>query len=412
MSLLKTIAKHLALLLVPLIYLALSDIAFYHSLNLPSQKQRLYFLPPFLLFSVLSFQASKYFWFIPGLGSLWCLAVSLKILHTISVLHIEKWPVPQLPPGKALTRKQKFVWHFRAAYRIWGNPQMLRTIASKEDEKKPKETQQSLSVFLFLRLIKLPIYYYIHFRILPAAFAETLVEYIPQDLSSEEQILIRRLFYVYSEVTARELVVRAYMAVYWIWESLVYLDGANSILACFFVLVGLDEPRDWPSLFGNPTAITGLRTFWSRFWHRVAVRPYSNYGKVVARFLGLGDKSIGCKTVVAFVVFALSGISHSAVSWQLGQKEWWLDVWWFLMNFLGCTGEVVFLGCVRSLAKKIGWSRELTLIEESWFGRFVGYAWVLAFFFWSVPKWKYPAMYQTAVVKARWNEIWSKMRVA
>jgi hypothetical protein len=327
------------------------------------------------------------------------------------VLHIEKWPVPQLPPGKALTRKQKFVGNFRAAYRIWGNPQMLGTVPTKKDEK-TKETQQSLSVFVFLRLIKLPIYYYIHFHILPGAFLETLVEFIPQDLSPEEQILIRRLFYVYSEVTARELVVRAYMAIYWIWESVVYLDGANSILACIFVLVGLDEPRDWPSLFGNPAEVTGLRTFWSRFWHRVAVRPYSNYGKVVASFLGLKAGSVESKSAIALVVFAISGISHSAVSWQLGQKEWWLDIWWFLMNFLGCTGEVLFLSSLRSLAKRIGWSRELRMLEESWVGRFFGYAWVFGFFFWSVPKWKYPAMYQTAVATARWNEIWSKMRLA
>jgi hypothetical protein len=81
------------------------------------------------------------------------------------------------------------------------------------------------------------------------------------------------------------------------------------------------------------------------------------------------------------------------------------------MNFLGCTGELVVLMGVRSLARKIGWSQELKMIEESWFGRLFGYAWVFGFFFWSVPKWKYPAMYQTAVVTARWNEIWSKMRI-
>jgi hypothetical protein len=143
----------------------------------------------------------------------------------------------------------------------------------------------------------------------------------------------------------------------------------------------------------------------------LAIRPYSNYGKAVTYRLGLQPGGFAYKTIVEFVVFTLSGISHAAVSWQLGRSDWHLDISWFLLNFLACSAEVMLLSVISCLAKSTGWSRELKMIEESWFGNFVGFAWVFGFFFWSVPKWKYPALHSVAVETARWRSILSKMSI-
>lgn len=111
------------------------------------------------------------------------------------------------------------------------------------------------------------------------------------------------------------------------------------------------------------------------------------------------------------MIFGLSGISHSAVSWQLGHHDWYLDIWWFFLNFRGCLVEVLCLSAIRSLSKSMRWSRELRTIENSWFGKLIGIAWVFGFFIWSTPKWKYPAIYRAALGEARWRSILSKMCV-
>ncbi|KKY39625.1 hypothetical protein UCDDA912_g00329 [Diaporthe ampelina] len=201
---------------------------------------------------------------------------------------------------------------FRTTWRIWSNPQMLPDTSITETTNKKDDTntrtkmeQEPVPVFLLLRLLKLPLYYYLFTSILPSIFSEAIFRLEASDVA--ETALFTRL----SDVTAREMVVRSYTAVVWIWESLVLLDGANAILAIIAVLSGLDRPGDWPPLFGNPCAACGLRNFWSRFWHRLAVRSYANIGRLVAKHIPVGGKRTQ-KTVVAFVIFLLSGLSHSA----------------------------------------------------------------------------------------------------
>jgi hypothetical protein len=401
--------KTLFLSCIPILYLAFSAVVFSVTLHCSDYRHRLFLLPIFIVLSVLSFTSSKYLWFIPSLVSLWSQAVLLYILHVISLLYIERWPAPRSSPQPSTrqdpTSKNQWNIGFRAAYRLWGNPQLLWTNSVPNAHSPPKT--QPCFVFIFLRLMKLPIFYYLHFHVIPSLFSETIVEILPGDVSSVQQNLLRR----FREVTAREVVVRGYSAIFWIWESVVFLDGANAILACFFVLIGLDRPSDWPALFGNPRLASSLRKFWSRFWHRLAVRPYTNHGKVVAFRMGLQPGSFAFKATVSFVVFALSGTAHSAVSWQLGKRDWYLDIWWFFLNFLACSAEVMWLSAIRGLAKTMGWSQELKMIEASWLGELVGFAWVFGFFFWSVPKWKYPSMYREALDMASWKLLLSKMSI-
>lgn len=396
---------------VPVAYLSLSTIVFCISLCCSDYKYRLYLLPLFLAFSILSFSTSKHFWFIPSLVSLWSQALSLYILHVVSLLHLERWPAPPslTPPSnpKRLSSKQQWNHALLAMYKLWGNPRLLSTISVHDDGASSQVRCQSYPTFFFLRLVKLPIYYYVHFKVMPLLFSVTIVEFLPADVSPVQQTMFRRI----GEVTAREVLIRGHTAVSWIWESVVYLDGTNAILACFFVLLGLDCPSEWPALFGSPALVTNLRNFWARFWHRLAVRPYTNYGKVAARSLGLDPKSVPFKATVAFVTFALSGATHSAVSWHLGRRDWHLDICWFLLNFAACFVERVFLSSIRELARTIGWSRELKLIERSWFGRLIGFTWVFGFFFWSVPKWRYPRIYTEASQIATLRSLLSKLSI-
>ena len=398
----------------PPLYLFLSASIFGLALHTRHQTRRRWYLPLFLVFSILSLLSSKHFWFSRALMSLWDQSVTLNILHAISVLYIEQWQVPEHPPDKIASgsagSREKWIWRFRTTYRLWGNPQLLRVRYTGNDDQPQQEIHdrgaQQMSTFIFLRAIKLPIYYYAHFHLVPMFFSETIGEIMPGDVGAEQQKLLRRL----TELTAREAVVRSHTAVFWIWESLVYLDGANAVLAIFFVLAGLDQPADWPALFGSPTDTTSLRKFWSRYWHKLAIRPYKNYGRVVAgRLFQLEPRSVLFNAVVAFVIFGLSGVTHAVVAWHIGLKDWYLEIWWFVLNFFACSVETLCLSSIRTLAKQTGRSHQLREIEQSWFGSFVGYTWVFAFFFWSVPKWKYPRLELQAVALERFRKFIAKL---
>lgn len=337
---------------------------------------------------------------------LWDQSVTLYILHAISVLYIEKVPAPVPPrPERASDSnwtilRQRWLWRLRTTYRLWGNPQLLRVQSSVYDEKSPQESQkrtQDLFTFIFLRAVKIPLYYYVHKCLLPTLFRETIEVIRPGDVGTEQQKLLCRL----GEFTGREAVVRAYTATLWIWESLVFLDGANSILALVFVLAGIDQPEDWPPLFGSLGDATTLRKFWGAFWHKLAVRPYKNYGRLLAGLSGIQPTSVYFKVIVALVVFGLSGITHAIVTWHNGLNDWYLEIGWFILNFCGCLVETVFLSTIRTLGFQMGWSRQLREIEQSWFGSFLGYTWVFAFFFWSVPQLQYPRMELQAVYMER-----------
>jgi hypothetical protein len=394
-------------LFIPIIYLALSILTFHFALHSPQQSHRYCLLPIFLLFAILAITSSTYFIWIPGLPSLWIQAIVLNILHVTSLLCIRQWPAPSAPKTPASTHPlAHFCSNLKTSYRLWSNPQLINI--SPSDSRKNTTTTNtnappSTIVFLISRALKLPLYYLLNTKLLPHLLSILFPTPIsPADLAPTKQILLRRL----SSTTTRDLLIRSYTSLLWIYQSLVYLDGANALLACVFVATGFDRPADWPPLFGNPAAITSLRTFWSRFWHQVALKPYVCIAGTLARGLSVQRHSTHGKFVVAFVVFALSGASHALVSWRIGRNGW-TDVYWFMLNFLACLGETV-------LRSALGRSEKLRSLRDGWLAGLIGRVWVFAFFFWSVPKWQYPAMHKDAV-RARqmavWQAILSKMTV-
>ncbi|KAI1208927.1 uncharacterized protein F4807DRAFT_467900 [Annulohypoxylon truncatum] len=354
---------------------------------------------------------------------LWAQSVALNIVHITSLLLIERWPVPQ-PEQSKKKQTSLSTYAFYITYRLWSNPQLHQVQPSINPTSVEKHTTEPLSVFLILRVSKGLLYYSLHTYILPAFFSETLVVITPEDVA--QPALIPRL----ADLTLRGVLIRAYTASSWIWQSFAVLDGANAVLAIIAVVSGLDQPSDWPPLFGSPVHVCrGLRGFWAGFWHRLAVRSYTNIGRLVAQSLGLipsikvynvskevkGDKRVqgaqglikgrwkwkeNCaNAVVAFTVFAISGLAHAAVSWRLGARDWWRDALWFMLNFAGCALETGVKAAVWWAAGRLGWERELHSIEQSWLGRVVGFVWVLVFFSWSVPLWMWPRVYRGLVTE-------------
>lgn len=270
---------------------------------------------------------------------------------------------------------------------------------------KKTERHESYLVFFIFRLVKLPLYYFLHHDLIPRCVFYALGNLHAEDFAPAQSHIFPNIY----TFTQRQIAIRTYTALSWIYEGFLLLDAANCILAIFFVAVGLDEPRDWPILFGNPAAATSLRGFWGKFWHKVGVRTYSNYGKLLASIFKLSPKSLYSKTLVAFTVFLLSGLSHSVVSYNVGNTATWqFDTYWFLLNFLVCTLEILLLSLLKVGAKTNEGLKRLKALQESWVGTTLGYVWVFLFFWCSAPMWKYPGLYAQAMIRAdneRWKQI-------
>lgn len=360
----------------PVAQLILGILAFHVALQAPSQQSRLFLFVPFLFFTTLSFRSSIAIPF-TSVSLLWTKALALNIAHVFSVLFIEKIPAP---PPSASHDSLLSLKSLCATYRIWSNPRLL--------PKAPKITEErrgycsTRSRFLLHCLAKLALYYSLHTQLAPFLLsAAGLTRLEPSDFA--HAALFTRL----GDVTARELAVRSWIAVHWILQSLVFIDGANAALALLWVGTGIDAPGDWPALFGGAGDIRGLRSFWSRFWHSLPRRPYTSFARAVVDLLGI-KSGFASGVAVAFLVFLVSGLSHAAVSWQWGMQDW-NDLQWFLLNFGGCFVETVLMHSLKALAVRLGLQRDLEKIQASWVGGMLGCGWVFFFFFWSVPHWKY-----------------------
>jgi hypothetical protein len=389
--------------LVPPLSLLFSAVIFGTILHSKCQRRRIYLTPIFLFSAYHSLATPHQFSFCLSLFSLWDLAVGLYVLHTLSLFHIEQWPAPTPPAG--LSPLQKYKWKAAATYRLWGNPRLF--IPSKVI----REKQQAYRDFAISRIVKLSLYYVFLSHLVLTIDSWLIGDIQPSDVNVVQRTLFRSLLqstvsgkglHSAPPLEPRALLLRAHTAVFWILESIAYLDGANAALGLFFVCeVRVDEPADWPPLFGSPKAAVSLTRFWNSFWHPLATRPYGNIGKAIARRLSGKDAadSVAAKIIAAAVVFALSGCTHAVVTWQGGFPDWHLEIWWFVANFCGCALETRVVAMCRKHASRSRVLRYLQRDDTIWITRWLGRLWVFAFFCWSVPKWQYPRLERQAIAR-------------
>lgn len=174
----------------------------------------------------------------------------------------------------------------------------------------PEKSKQSRLVFLILQNSKLLIYYVMQTTISPALFDEILIDILPSEVAPYQQSLWRPL----DGFMARECLNVIFVTLSAFWTTLVYLDGTNSPLAMVSVTIGLDEPEDWPPLFGDLSQAIGLRRFWSRFWHNLPTKPYRSVGEFVSlRVFNWEPGPFAHKLTIALVAFGLSDATHAIV---------------------------------------------------------------------------------------------------
>ncbi|KAK9419420.1 putative Membrane bound O-acyl transferase family-domain-containing protein [Seiridium unicorne] len=120
-------------------------------------------------------------------------------------------------------------------------------------------------------------------RLITVLFLVALLKVVPQlplgasDVHPKKTSLFRRL----SSVSRREVWLRCLLPLYFVLENWASLNATYQGFAALTVAVGIYGPNDWPRLFGDPTAAYSLRRFWSKFWHRLVLRPLLDYDDFV-----------------------------------------------------------------------------------------------------------------------------------
>ena len=200
------------------------------------------------------------------------------------------------------------------------------------------------------------------------------------DFDPSKQSYLRRI----RTITVRETTIRSWLVFNFVWSSWAIFTATHDLLAFAFVALGIDEPEDWPSLYGSIFEAYSIRRFWGKYWHHLVQHSYCTYGSLISRkVLRLPRGSLADRTCVNFSVFLISGIVHACITAQLGFTcGYWEDIAFFMMCYAALLVEA---GVQRFASLAFRGSR-----PDGWTCRLVGYTWVFGFLFWVLPKHQYP----------------------
>lgn len=374
--------------LLPLTYFVASLLTGLIALQ-SQQSSRKYLVAVCLTFSWLAFSNILAIFSNPDYASCLGIFILLWCSHIVHVLLIEKYklPLPLSSTPAAITFPEKASsvassWNWVAAYKLLYNFRWIGTRNVAPDIPAPRR-YTSRAKFLAARLSSVIAIYTLQqcYNVGVAISPLSADDFLPQ-----KEHVLRRL----ATVSFREIVIRCFFIIHFVWGSYAEFEFVHQLHAFVTVSIGLDDPEDWSPLFGSIKEAFTLRRFWGRFWHRLVYRSYGAYARIFSHeVLGLKKGSALDRAVRNGVVFFLSGCVHAAVTWRLGFScGYWEDMWWFMANFLGMYSEEAFFAAVTTWLGEDVWSRPAV---KKW-GKVVGYLWVLAWFWWSLPKTMYPKM--------------------
>lgn len=373
-------------LLVPPAFFILSSFIFLVAIQFSSRARVLISLLVFGT-AIISLYTSRNLPPHEGMNSLWALLNCVWILHAAHTLFLDEQRIPRGAPP------------WTSAYKIWANPQgrtNWNDVSSKASFKpssiKPR-TRGRFATTRFLGalgcwLLQLCIFEpFIFLSIYPTS----------EDFTPPRQVLFRRLLWPSTGpmFTRREMQIRLFTSVFWIWQGFLMLHTCHVLLSIFSVaILRIDTPEEWPPLFGSPMQAYSIRQFWNKFWHRMTVPGSTSSGKLVARWAGgIVPGTRHEKAFIAFWAFLLSGIYHAIADWQA--REVCVpsaDLLFFIVNFGAAAIETIAVPGIIRVGKKRNDILCRYILSDM--GRkLIGFVWVFGIFFWVVPKWQYPKMH-------------------
>ncbi|KAH7130084.1 membrane bound O-acyl transferase family-domain-containing protein [Dendryphion nanum] len=348
-------------------------------------------LIPMWSFLAISFHSINHLDLIPGLSYQFGMLVIITFLHGPIICYAINEPL-KIEVDDAGNRN----WNLKPAYKIYNNPRMLHSL---QDKDKSKWSQSRTSFFVY-RILKVAALFALKTGAnlaMPILFAKCTL----QSFSPAQEPIIRRI--IEGSVSSHELQIRIFLSVIWIFDSIFQLEITHAIMAVSFVnIFQLDEPEEWPLLFGNPADAYSITRFWGRFWHRLMSPAAVVWGRVISEYIFANLPSQVRKLFVAFFVFSVSGFSHALIGWEMGDVALDRDVYFFWGCFLAVACEVLLLSPLIEMAQSSICSQfRVKFVNVQSFSKVVGYIWVLGFFVWLTPRLMYPKIHHSLLTTVR-----------
>ncbi|KAL5326591.1 hypothetical protein ACEPPN_004278 [Leptodophora sp. 'Broadleaf-Isolate-01'] len=278
-------------------------------------------------------------------------------------------------------------WSFWTAFKIANNPRALPSA------KNTSSTKRSRFLFSIGCLLKLAVILGLRHVAKMLAMA-ALSQVSPWDFLPSRQSLVRRL--IAGSISRRELGLRTFISMNWIMTTITELEISHTLTKLLFVSVfRVDEPYEWPSLFGDPRDAYTLRRFWGRFWHQLLSPAAGKWGHAFAKqVLRMQAPSLLKKAFVALFIFSASGTAHMFLAWRSGQPDPSRAIWFYWINFAAVCFEIV-------VSKVLGERASSSSLRRSGIGpivketakRILGFVWVFVFFLWVIPRLEYPTIF-------------------
>jgi hypothetical protein len=260
----------------------------------------------------------------------------------------------------------------RSAYKV--------LFARTHDSRGPRHTY-SRSSFVLCHVAKATILYaaQVLYHIVRASYISA-----PYMHGADKAVFFRRLP---ASLNGAEMFARFEHFVYWCVLNMYLYEAFHSVFAVLFVACGFDAPGEWSmSLFGPCCEAYSVRRYWGKHWHNYIYESFSSHTKIATRgWLRMERGTLLTRLVENTAVFAASGIMHSAVQWvqNPSSTEHWCIAVWYVGQMVPIVVEDAVQGVWRRKKKEIG------IKDSMWLGcveRAVGYAWVVGFNMWSIPK--------------------------
>lgn len=378
------------------------------ALHFPSTKHR-FFLPPTLLvtaWALASIDDHATSAGPLGLDSYTGITCIIFTLILPRILLVEKHSLaykarpddPGKPTGTAVFPGRSSI---SAAWRIWNNPRNLSF--SRPDPASAPSSWSVLARFAIFRAFKAGTIILVDRLLVQKVRGQLTASSSFYHFTPDQEPIVRRLFDGNDDpVSSHELLLRAFMSMSWIWANVLVLESYHALLSIVFVVIfRLDDPEDWPPLFGSLAEAWTVKRFWGKFWHRIATPTFASCSQLASRhLLQCRPGSSADNAVIALGVFLLSGVAHAIVAWRIGQGYAHLDLLFFSSNFVVVLAEILVSKLFKNSLRKTAYEARLRDPRVQKIGKALGFVWVFSWFFWAVPRWIYPKTLRWAIKEA------------
>lgn len=354
------------------------------------------------IFGILSFKTSGLL--IPDamLEDVYCRTVLMYTAHFWHVAGSRSKLVPGsdynphstilVPTTSPWHRGYKLLYNGRGVGTTWESPQTCprrsapTPLPSEKTENivRPSRKPQSRTKAI-IRWAALFVLHYLIFCLWEEFRWTAFLQLENSDIDPEKEVLIRRLLGIYpNTVDLHEISIRLRMVINFVLSDYLKLSMMHSFCAIIFVGLKIDEPSEWPPMFGS-LPVRSVRAFWSQFWHTLVYPGGISHAKLVLGLVGLTGSGPGMRFLKNWMVFAISSVLHGLMDIHLMDCGATRSIyWWWMQPFAFVAEEMVAQAWKKAMSRY----REWKIVQ--WFEVVAGCTWVFAWFFWSVPKMVYP----------------------